>query len=127
MPSYNTSHFDPPAPVVTVSLFDPKSGAIIKEISLLLDSGADVTLLSRGAVERLGVAMSADEPQELVGFDGSKSFATVASLDMIFLRRAFRGRYPPLEQELGILGRDILDHSVLLLDGPAQNWSQHSP
>ncbi len=25
MPSYDASHFDPPAPVVTVTLFDPRN------------------------------------------------------------------------------------------------------
>ena len=55
-----------------------------------------------------------------MGFDGNKSFASVVVLDMIFLQRAFRGRYVLIETERGILGRDILNHVTLLLAGPQQ-------
>jgi len=62
-----------------------------------------------------------------MGFDGSKSFAPVVMLDMVFLQRAFRGRYLLVEEERGILGRDILNHVSLLLEGPRQQWSEHAP
>ncbi len=57
MPGYDSSHFDPPAPIVQVTLHAPESGATISDVSLLLDTGADVTLLPRTAVERLGVPL----------------------------------------------------------------------
>ena len=62
-----------------------------------------------------------------MGFDGSKSFAPVVMLDMVFLQRAFRGRYLLVEEERGNLGRDILNHVSLLLEGPRQQWSEHAP
>jgi len=62
-----------------------------------------------------------------MGFDGSKSFAPVAMLDMLFLGRAFRGRYLLIEADRGILGRDILNHVTVLLDGPRQRWSEDAP
>jgi hypothetical protein len=62
-----------------------------------------------------------------MGFDGSKSFAPVVMLDVLFLRRAFRGRYLLIEAERGIMGRDILTHLSLLLDGPRQQWADHAP
>jgi len=62
-----------------------------------------------------------------MGFDGSKSFAPVVLIDMIFLNRAFRGRYLLTEHDYGILGRDILNHVTLLLDGPRLQWSEHVP
>ena len=127
MLSYDASHFDPPAPVARVTLRNPYSGATLSDVQLLLDTGADVTLLPRAAVERLGVPLLADQRYELMGFDGSKSFAPVVMLDMLFLRRAFRGRYLLIEEERGILGRDILNHVTVLLDGPRQHWSEHAP
>jgi hypothetical protein len=48
-------------------------------------------------------------------------------LDMLFLRRAFRGRYLLIEADCGILGRDILNHVAMLLDGPRQQWLEHTP
>ena len=53
MPSYAASQFDPPAPIVRVALRNPKSRAAVDNELLLLDTGADVTLLSRTAVKRL--------------------------------------------------------------------------
>ena len=55
MPTYDSSGFDPPAPVARVMLRDPTSGASLAEVLLLIDTGADITLLPQAAVERLGV------------------------------------------------------------------------
>jgi Aspartyl protease len=126
MPSYDASDFDPPAPVARVVLRNSHSGATLSDVPLLLDTGADVTLLPRTAVERLGVPLLPDQRYELLSFDGSRSFAPAVVLDLLFLRRAFRGRYLLIEAEQGILGRDILNHVTLLLDGPRQQWSEQS-
>jgi gag-polyprotein putative aspartyl protease len=127
MPNYDASSFDPPAPVAQVTLRHPHNGVTVSDVPLLLDTGADVTLLPRTAVERLGVPLLADQQYELMGFDGSTSFAPVVMLDMLFLRRAFRGRYLLIEAERSILGRDILNHVAVLLDGPRQQWLEHTP
>ena len=127
MPRYDTSHFDPPAPVARVTLRTPQSGATVPDVLLLVDTGADITLLPRTAVERLGVPLLADQQYELMGFEGSRSVAPVVILDLVFLQRAFRGRYLLIEEERGILGRDIINHVSLLLEGPRQQWSEHSP
>jgi hypothetical protein len=59
MPSYDASHFDPPAPVARVTLRNPHSGVTVSDVVLLLDTGADVTMLPRMAIERLGVPLLA--------------------------------------------------------------------
>jgi hypothetical protein len=127
MPSYDASHFDPPAPVVRVRLRNPQRGATVSDVLLLMDTGADITLLPRTAVEQLGVPLLAGQQYELMGFDGSKSFAPVVMLDLLFLRRAFRGQYLLTEEDRGIMGRDILNHMIVLLDGPRQEWSEQRP
>jgi predicted aspartyl protease len=88
MPSYDALDFDPPAPVARVVLRHPQSGVTVSDVALLLDTGADVTLLPRTAVERLGVPPLPDQRYELMSFDGSKSFAPVVMLDLLFLRQA---------------------------------------
>ena len=127
MPSYDAAYFDPPAPVAQVMLRNPHSGATVSDVLLLVDTGADVTLLPLTAVEQLGVPLLAGQRYELMGFDGSKSFASAVILDLLFLQRAFRGRYLLIEEEHGVMGRDILNHVILLLDGPQQQWSEHAP
>ncbi len=126
MPIYDASNFDPPAPVALVTLRNPHSGAVVSDVALLLDTGADITLLPRSAVEQIGVSLLGGERYELVGFDGSRSFAGAAFMDVLFLNRAFRGRYLLVEANRGILGRDILNHLSLLFDGPQQKWSQQA-
>ena len=52
--AYDATHFDPPAPVARVTLRAGDSGATASDVPLLLDTGADVPLLPRTIVERLG-------------------------------------------------------------------------
>jgi hypothetical protein len=124
MPAYNATGYDPPAPVATVTLRDAISGTQIPNVSLLLDTGADVTLLPRGAVARLGVTPANGAVYELIGFDGTRTTAQAVDLDMIFLNRAYRGRYLLTEGEHGVMGRDVLANLVLIFDGPQQAWSE---
>ena len=120
--AYDATHFDPPAPVARVTLRAADGGVTVADV--LVDTGADTTLLPRAAVERLGVPVLTDQTYELVGLGGARSFAPSVMLDMLFLRRAYRGRYLLIEEERGILGRDVLNHVVVLLDGPRGQWSE---
>jgi hypothetical protein len=127
MPGYDASNYNPPAPIAYATLRNPQSGVTVSDVLLIMDSGADITLLPSVAIERLDIPFIAGRHYELMGFEGSKSFAQAAILDMVFLKRVFRGRYLLVEQERGILGRDILNHVALLLDGPRQVWLEHTP
>lgn len=121
MPNYDALHYSPPAPVAQVSLRDIGSQSLLPNVLLLIDTGADITLLPRAAVEILGVSTSGTD-YELLGFDGTKSTAKAVELDMIFLKKAYRGRYLLIDSEHGVLGREVLCHIALLLNGPAQEW-----
>jgi len=127
MPSYDASHFDPPAPVADVQLRDPARGKSASQALLLVDTGADVTLLPRAAVDRLGISPVPGQLYEVAGFNGTGSFAPVVAVDMVFLNRVFRGRYLLIDQEHGILGRDVLNHAALVLDGPRLRWMEQPP
>jgi len=108
-----------------VSLRHPETGATLSDVPLLIDSSADVTLIPLASVNLLGATVNAGEGYELMGFDGSRSVARAVQLDLLFLRRAFKGRFLLIDQEWGILGRDILNHLALLLHGPRLTWSEH--
>jgi hypothetical protein len=94
------------------------------DVPLLIDTGADVTLLPRAAVARLGIEPQPGMQYELIGFDGTPRVAEAIELDMLFLNRAFRGRYLLTDDDHGILGRDVLASLRLIFDGPAQEWSE---
>jgi len=61
---------------------------------------------------------------ELTGFDGHKSVAKSVQLELVFLRRTFRGRFLVVDSQSGILGRNVLNHFAMLLDGPQLSWQE---
>lgn len=122
MPAYDAVRFDPPAPLAQIAVRNPDGGNTVPGIAMLLDSGADVTLIPRSAVNALGILPAADQVYELMGFDGTISRASVAHLDMLFLNRTIRGQFILIDQDWGIIGRDVLNLVVLLLDGPKLTW-----
>lgn len=125
MPVYDDVSFDPPAPLAGVTLRNPDSRGTLSNVPMLLDSGADVTLIPQTSASELGLAVARNEVYELIAFDGSKSLSSTVWLEMIFLNRTFRGRFLLIDQEWGVMGRDILNLVSLLLDGPNLTWSEH--
>ncbi len=59
MPNYDSTRFSPPAPVALVTLRNPEGGAMKAGVSMLLDTGADVTLLPQVVADELGLGYSA--------------------------------------------------------------------
>lgn len=73
MPRYEGTFFDPPAPMARVTLVNPKTGQTLSEIPMLLDTGADVTLLPLVCRATLGLeTIPADPHDSLMGFDGTR-------------------------------------------------------
>jgi hypothetical protein len=58
MPAYDAVRFQPPAPLALVTLRNPETGSVGTDVPMLLDTGADVSLVPRPALESLGVAIS---------------------------------------------------------------------
>jgi len=127
MQGYDSVLFSPPAPLARVTLRDPVSGATVLDVPMLLDTGADVTLIPKSTVDQLGVAHSSEEEYELMGFDGSRSSAQVVRVDLVLLKKTFKGRFLLVDQEWGLLGRDVLNHLPLLFDGPRLQWGEQRP
>ena len=109
MPKYNADNFDPPAPVAYVTLRNPATGVSLSDVPMLLDTGADITLLPYEYLEELGVEPEDDKVYEVQGFDGESKLAKMAQLEMIFLGRKFAGQFLLIDQPMGILGRNILN------------------
>jgi hypothetical protein len=124
MTRYDNKLFDPPAPLATVKIRITGNGDAVPDVLMLLDSGADVTLIPRSAVVTLGITINPEVSYELMGFDGSISIARAVRLDLIFLRQIFRGQYLLIDQDWGVLGRDILNYVSLVFDGPHLTWSE---
>lgn len=127
MPAYDGQSFQPPAPVTLITLCDPQSGKTVADVQLLIDSGADVTLLPKVSIDKLGIQIDQKLQYELAAFDGQRSFAAAVDLDLTFAATVIRGRYLVTDDSVGVLGRDVLNFFVLLLNGPAGEWSSTRP
>jgi hypothetical protein len=124
MPAYDSEVFDPPAPLARVSLRALHNGATVTDVPMLIDSGADVTLIPRAFINELRLELDQDESYELASFDGQKSTAKSVQLELVFQTRTFRGRFLLINSESGILGRNVLNHFALVLDGPGLSWEE---
>jgi Aspartyl protease len=123
MPAYDDRRFAPPAPVASVSLRHSDQGGSIADVPMLIDSGADATLLPKSAVASLGIT-GTGERYQLAAFDGTTSESEAVRVDLVFMNRRFIGRFLVIDAEVGVIGRNVLSHVRLLLDGPVLNWEE---
>lgn len=126
MPAYDAGRFNPPAPLAEVVVRQPDRGEGGEAALMLIDSGSDATLLPRPVVASLGITGTAERYQ-LMAIDGTISETEAVRADLIFLGRRFRGSFLLVDAEIGVLGRDVLNHIRLLLDGPALRWEDVPP
>src|SRR5580692_9118861 len=80
LPDYDDRLFSPAAPVARVTLRNPQSGRTQSEIPMLIDSGADVTLLATLAIQALGIESSGSSFQ-MEGFDWRTSVSEAVQAD----------------------------------------------
>jgi hypothetical protein len=123
MPAYDSEQFNPPAPLARVAVCTRDHATTVSDLPMLTDSGADVTLIPRSCADPLGPQGEPYEGFALRGFDGSTSVAKSIDAEMLFLEYTFRGQFLLIEDECGVLGRNVLNHLSLMLDGPRLTWT----
>lgn len=122
MPEYNSARFDPPAPVAMVTVKSDQLGTVINDVPMLLDTGADVSLLPRSYVAAL--VMPDAEQYELQAFDGNRSAALAVLAEVQFLGKSFRGEFLLIDNWHRVLGRNVLNNLSLFFDGPSRQWME---
>ena len=122
MHPYDAVRFDPPAPLALVTVKSERLGIEIQDVPMLLDTGADVSLLPRSHVAAL--VLRDAKQYELEAFDGTKSTAPAVTAELRFLGKSFRGEFLLIESSHGVPGRNILNNLSLLLDGPSRRWKE---
>ena len=119
---YDTARFEPPAPISQVTLRNPDTGSTISDVTMLLDTGADVSLIPRASLKALNLSTTQDRLYELISFDGTISLAPIVQLELVFCNRTFKGQFLVIDRALGILGRNVLNSVSLVFDGPNFKW-----
>jgi hypothetical protein len=122
MQGYETARFDPPAPLALVTVKSERLGIVIRDVPMLLDTGADVSLLPRSHVASL--ASPDAKRYELEAFDGTKSMAPAVTAELHLLGKSFRGQFLLTDNWHGVLGRNVLNNLSLLFDGPSRQWTE---
>ena len=124
MPNYDGQQFDPPAPVARVTVRTLDRAHNVSDVAMLIDSGADVTLIPRVCAESLELESAIETGLCLQSFDGGVTAPKVVEAELVFLGRNFHGRFPLIDEECGILGRNVLNNLSLVLDGPSLDWRE---
>lgn len=122
MQPYDAARFDPPAALALVTVKSEELSLVIHDVPMLLDTGADVSLLPRSRVA-MPVAPGAKQ-YELQAFDGTTSTAPVVTAEIQLLGKSFRGQFLLIDREYGILGRNVLNNLALVFDGPIRKWME---
>jgi predicted aspartyl protease len=125
MPEYDAENFEPPAPVAYVTLRNPATGVLLSDVPMLIDTGADITLLPSNAVDQLGISAEKNSDFEVQVFDGEVKRLKLAKVELYLLGKKFAGEYLLVDRPIGILGRNILNNIKILLDGPRTKWEEH--
>jgi len=121
MQAYDAERFDPPAPIALVTIKSDLLGVEVKDVPMLLDTGADVSLLPRARVASFASAES--RQYELEAFNGTRSTSLAITVELQFLGKSFRGQFLLVDGWHGVLGRNILNN-LSQFDGPSQQWME---
>ncbi|NQS89309.1 retroviral-like aspartic protease family protein [Patescibacteria group bacterium] len=116
--AYDKKNFDPPAPVLEVSLSIPALSfpRQIIESPALLDSGADITVIPQWIAQQLQLKY-VDEI-EIIGYNGVKEQTYVYSVKIIFDNLGdLVIRTIASNSGYVLIGRDILNKWSLFLKG----------
>ncbi|MCZ2121568.1 MAG: retropepsin-like domain-containing protein [Anaerolineales bacterium] len=102
----------------------PATGACLSNIPMLIDTGADATLIPQESVEQLEIEVEEDSLFEVQGFDGEIKWIKMAKLELVFLKKKFTGQFLLIDQPMGILGRNILNSVSITFNGPRNKWDE---
>ncbi len=120
MPAYETTGFQLPAPVVRARIIGPAGAR--SDVPLVLDSGADVSVVPRASAIAVGARIGRS-PAAIQFLVGQEIVREEAELAVEFLRYRFRGTFLIVDSSYGICGRNILNAIALTLNGPRLEWS----
>ena len=107
----------PPAPFIQIQVAHPDHPLHLQPIVAKIDSGADVTALPLSIIQHLNLPIM--DVLDVSGYDDRVS--TIQTYFAIIELAKVRGRIQviAISEEYALLGRDVLNHLRVLLDGPA--------
>ncbi|HKZ82804.1 MAG TPA: aspartyl protease family protein [Anaerolineae bacterium] len=125
MPSYDTS-FSPPCPVVDVTLRAASADGPSRVLAGKLDTGADLTVIPPSLVVELQLPPAGTV--RLSGYDGSQVERPLYAVDLEIGEDRIEAVLAVAAPRSNILlGRDVLNHFIITLDGKHQQFEVRDP
>ncbi|GAI08177.1 unnamed protein product [marine sediment metagenome] len=115
-------NFNPPAPVVELSISAPLSNASTLSIALI-DSGADITVIPDGTISQLKLWRVDSMPTSGFGKGVIEAtvYAAILSVEGILKPKIYR--VLSWNEDYALLGRDLLKQLIAVLNGPSEELS----
>jgi len=115
-------NFNPPAPIVELSIAAPLSNASTSSTALV-DSGADITVIPERAISQLKLRRV--DSMLASGFGKGVIEATVYSaiLSVEGILKPKIYRILRWDEDYALLGRDLLNQLIAMLNGPSEELS----
>ncbi len=118
--SYDSRHYDPAMPVVEIALVSPETSVTPIQLTAVVDTGADATMLPADVLEAAGARYI--QTLRLRGVTGQpltvETFVTIVRLGLHTVY-GVQAVAMPVGSE-AIIGRDVLNELEITLNGPAQ-------
>lgn len=124
--NYNSSLLRPPGPVVNIVVRPMRRFSPLKTLPAELDTGADITVIPESLAVEL--QLKPKEPVLMLGYDENRVKRPTYRVDLEineYVLHAIRVVAAPRDTIL--LGRDVLNHFVITLDGKAQTFEMVDP
>ena len=118
---YNRN-FNPPAPVIELSISAPLSEASTSSTALI-DSGADITVIPERIISQLKLRRVGFVPASGFGEDVVETAVHSAILSIEGILRPKIYRILGWNKDYALLGRDLLNNLIAVLNGPNEKLS----
>ena len=115
---FENGALDPPGPVVDAALLGVDGAAFA--CPLLLDTGANTTVVPLAVAVAAGFAPAAAETVRAAGFDGRADEYPELELTLVIFGRTVSGWFLLVDADRGFLGRDVLRFFRVRYDGPGE-------
>lgn len=119
--------YKPPAPVIAVEIFPIQSTPVGKNtnfpkvlVSMLIDTGADMSIIPIEVIKRLEKESGMKLPYELIevkDFEGQETAHKIYELGIKIKNNYHMAKFLEVDDEGGILGRDILNKYKIIFEG----------
>lgn len=112
---------EPPAPFLPVTIHHPETPSRTIQITAKLDTGADISALPISIIHALELPVTSKLLVE--GYDGVASTVSTYGAILQIEQARFRSQeFIAIAEPHALLGREILNHYYLLLNGPELNF-----